>query len=80
MRRDYDAKRVPTRYDLTDPTTYYIGYAEYNGPSGAPTTPATSDSVWTIKRITLTGGLPVRTAWTPAGVAVWDNRTTESYQ
>lgn len=79
-RNQADAKRVATRYDLTDPTTYYIGYADYVGTQAVQIAPSESATVWTIKKITLVSGSPTSTKWSPAGAASWTNRTTEAYE
>lgn len=57
-------------YDLTDPTTFYIGSAVQG------TLPAAA--AWRIKRITFVGGNPTETRWTDA-TAVWNDRLTETY-
>lgn len=40
---------------------------------------ATSDPVWTIKKVTLSSGNPTAITWTDEESAVWDNRTSEAY-
>lgn len=63
---------VTTLFDLTsDPSHYYIGYAQQGSDPAA--------GVWTIRRITLSSGSPTESQWTAKGVAVWNNRATETY-
>lgn len=63
---------VDVAYDLaSDPANLYIGFAIQGS--------AQSDAVWTIKRIALSSGSPVSTQWTAKGVAVWNNRGSETY-
>lgn len=78
-RSTFESKRTVTRFDLSDPTTLYIGYADYVGLYDAPTAPAESAAVWTIKKITMASGSPTKTEWTEAGAASWTNHTTEVY-
>mgnify|MGYP001577370438 CR=1 FL=1 len=56
-------------YDIGDPLIY-IGIA-FLGTD--PSLPA-----WTIKRITLSSGIPVSTQWSD-NTAIWDNRGSETY-
>ena len=81
MRSTQDAKRGATRFDLSDPTVYYIGYADYAGGNltAAWTVPAESAPVWTIKKITLDAGLPISVEWTEPGAAAWSDRASETY-
>ena len=39
----------------------------------------TSASTWTIKRITLSGGLPTAIQWSTPGNVIWDNRASVSF-
>ena len=56
-------------YDIAD-TVIYVGTAELAS--------STASAVWTIKKTTLVGGLPVFVEWSDAN-AIWDDRATESY-
>lgn len=59
-------------YDLTsDPANLYIGYATQGADPAA--------GVWTIRRIGMTSGSPSTSRWTAKGLAVWNNRASETY-
>lgn len=64
------APQQQTKYDVGD-TTIYIGTSA----SGT----ATSDAAWTIKKVILdANGNPTSTLWS-SYIAIWDNRTSETY-
>lgn len=59
------------RYDI-QAAVIYVGHARFGAATSAP--------VWTIKRVTLdVSGNPTAEQWTMVGLAVWDDRATESY-
>lgn len=61
-----------TVYDLTsDVNNLYIGYAQQGS--------AQSGAYWSIRRIGLTSGSPTSSQWTAKGLAVWNNRASETY-
>ncbi len=61
---------VQFKYDIQD-TIIYVGRAK----KGV----AASAAGWTIEKITLINGDPTDKKLTKKDIAVWDNRTTESY-
>jgi hypothetical protein len=80
MRVSADEKRNAVRFDLSDPSTYYIGYADYVGLEPNRTTPDEGSPSWTIKKISFVSGNPVSTEWTMSGAASWTDRATETYE
>lgn len=58
------------RFDLTDPNTFYIGYAILGTLDASP--------AWTIKRIQFVAGNPTTLQWSDH-TAIWNNRLVTVY-
>lgn len=71
----FDERRVVTRYDIGT-STIYVGQADY---VDHITAPAESDTVWTIRKITLVSGSPTKSEWTNPGSTSWTARAAGTY-
>lgn len=64
--------RFDTRYDFAFAAGFlYIGYAALGTASSA--------TAWTVRRFTLTAGLPTLSQWTAVNGTSWDNHAAASY-